>query len=280
MATETRQHSVNFALNANGTLIGGGRGTLRRTVEIGVPIPQTEDLFRRQQSLKRDWMLDITEGQYLEGAGTPTWIKGSTMSLTAGGTAIKGIQLVTFSYGADNPDVTDLEDALDTARLPGERFGTITVSGNWYDLASANGAGLSNVHDGAQASTDVAFVLTFGAAQSFTFTGAISSFDGPMKGGNNAAQFSFSAAISGVVTVVDTNVDSGLGIMFDSIHHATQPQSITVLITNSTVGDTEFLGAAYPSNLTIRIPTAVNALITYTGQLVAASGAYTEQVQT
>jgi len=273
--TQTRIHGVNMLLHANATLIGGfDNAELVCQLATENVVPQTPDLWPQLAGLVTSWAIRSGRVQYLEGAGTPTEIAGSTGALSYGGTTVSGWQSVTLNTTIANPEVTDINDALVKAVIAGQRTGmTLVVRGNYYDHEATLGAGHKKLYAAWKARTSAATILTFGAAQSYTFTGLVTGYRILPRQGNAAAQFEATISGTGAMTDVNTNVDAGLGVFLDACF-ATTPASITPLLFLST-SNTQFTGTSYPSRVSLTLPSTGNV----TGTIdLEGTGALTESV--
>lgn len=185
---------------------------------------------------------------------------------------LKGVTEVVLSFSRDMVAFNNDTHAGWRARRPSVVRCGLSVSLDYFDPESSNGAAYKQLQD--------AFQDTAGEADiSVQLPGGNTSFDAkwviteiPIGGGNSDAvnnQLAFQS--NGDITeTINSNLGTGLDTLLTNIL-ADTPSAITALFTTTESGNTEYTGDFYPSEIEITIPVASSEDgVTVSGTLLAA----------
>ena len=210
-------------------------------------------LWRTAVQGSYEWTIR-TEALFEDGA-SPVAQAGSTVALTVGGVALKGIRQITWRLSADVQRAVNTTTGLGGVLDVGARFGEIDVEFDYYDPDGTGAGALKSALDEVLGSTSagLAFVLTFGAGASFTFTARPSNVEINFNGGERVSG-RFTAQSEGAITNGSANEDAGIGSLQDAFFGASGVTSLTALLSASTTDYTNWSGITYPTDITYTIP--------------------------
>ena len=252
-APTTTTNSVDWLAKIAGNAVGGSTGgtlTINRTAE---ETTSDEDARSKTSVLgTMSWSLGFDSfhkigGQKLSGAG---------VSVTVGGTPLKGITEAALALTVGVGDVVNSTTGLARSLDPQTRSGSLTVSADYYDPLAAGGGAYVAILDEmlGVTSAGLAVVVTLGT-MSFSFTGRptttsiTKSLPEILKAG-----ITFEAT-GPIVPTVGTS-DTGVVALITAMLATPASTPVVVLCGPAAVGATEFTGSGYVSSLTVTIPIA------------------------
>lgn len=276
-ATTTVRSSVDFLLHAGGSSIGFGTGgtlTLNQALNDSSSDAATNWQVRtagaRSWSLQADGIINES-GTILTGHDSG----GTPLSVTIGGTALKGITSAEVALSCDVAEVVNSTTGLDRALDSAARSLSLTIQGDYYDPLGTGAGALDDILDELLGTTTagLATVLTVGGV-SLTFT-ARPTTASVVKSAGDILKNGLTLVSTGAVTNGTTGLDTGTSALLTAFFTTAAAGSVTVLCSGADdSGNAEYTGSAIPSAINISVPYAGNATVSAT---LEGTGALTKQ---
>jgi predicted secreted protein len=267
MATPTTLiPSVEYAIYANGGSVGGGTGgTLTITQGLNEAFHDQSANWMQRTTGARSWSLSadalaLNAGGAVQTGHTPTKV----VSVTVGGTALKGLTSVTAALSLATDEAVNSTVGLDTARTPNARALQLTVASDYYDPAGVGASGLDKVIDELLGVTSAGLAVVFsvaGVTMTATMRPATTTLN---KTINERLKDGITLMSDGPVVLATSGVDAGLEALLESFFADGGAEPLTVLFGTTIPETTEFGGTAYATAITITAPFVGNVTVSAT----------------
>ena len=251
-ATTTVLNGNDFLLKVGGNAIGGGMDadlTIEQALEDVTN--DTAPNWRKLLESTRQWMLSFSS-MYLEGGEE---INGIDLDITVGGTSLKGLTSATLKIAVNTSDIVNTTTGYDRNIATKARSLTLDVEFDYYDPAGTGAEAYGTVLGEVLGTTagGLATVVTFGASASFSGTAKPANVK-VAKTQSDHVKGTLTLEFSGAVTNGTTGADTGMAALLTALFDSTLVTSLTALIGTTVVGNTEYTGTVYPTDLTISVP--------------------------
>jgi len=273
-APVTTISGVDLVLKIGGSTITQREAELFVAAELPSVASKTSANFDETINGARTWGFRLS-GPYVESSAE---LAGRTGSISIGGTALKGWETATLSLTSEMPEIVNFSDGLDAKRNPKMRRATLSVDGYYFDPRGTGAGALDAILAEVLGTTTagLATVLTFGSAQSVSFTARPSDV-------NVSAPYTdevrnrLTLASTSAVTYTSTNAETALGALISAWKAAGVATSVSCLFATATSGASQWTGTAFVSELTVEIPyraeVSVSATLTGSGAITPAATA-------
>jgi hypothetical protein len=250
-APTTTISGVDLLLKIGGNTLTQRDAELTYTVELPDVSSKSSANFAENINGVRDYSFRFN-GLYVESSAE---LAGRTGSISFGGTALKGWESATMTLSAEMPQIVNFTDGLDTKRNPKMRRVGLSVGGYYFDSRGTGATALDTFEDELFATNTAGFttVVTFGAAQSFTFTARPTSYSVRAPMGDEVRN-DIVLASTGAPTIVTTGAETALAALITAWKATNVSTSVTALFATATSGASQWTATCYVSELTIEIP--------------------------
>lgn len=205
MAAPTgEQHSINFYLKVDSTLIGGQVGaTLSESTNMVGQHTKDDNRWARNKPGLQSWEISAN-AMRLENGDQITGLTGGGIKLEVsddGGstyTEVKALTSATLNLSMNTADRANNNSAGWAAILPDVREGSIDLEGPYLDPASTDGAGMDKVLTAKENGTSLEARLTFGSGGKYEGTVYVSEreMDASGETATNTASLVFDGALT------------------------------------------------------------------------------------